>query len=239
MIIAIQPDKTNVQVILIYSSPSSAHLAGDIAERINSFPHRPLTLCVRGDLSNCQAPADIVETARKWLRENGKEDKVHILVNNAGVELTKPLGDITPGEFSSVYDLNVRGTLLMTQAVLPYLPPRGRIINLSSVGARAAFASLSVYCSSKAAIEGLTRCWAAELGHNGTTVNAVSPGPVQSLMLDNIPKDLVEAQKKATPIEHRVGTIDEVARIVAWLAGEDSRWVTGQTISASGGWAVY
>ena len=73
--------------------------------------------------------------------------------------------------------------LLLTQALLPHLAPASRIINISSVGSRAGFAGLSVYCSSKAAIEGLTRCWAAELGKNGTTVNAVNPGPVQSAML--------------------------------------------------------
>lgn len=186
-------------------------MAQDIAGRITSLPHHPLALCVRGDLGNCQAPRDIVETVTNWLRENGQGKNIHILFNDAGVELAKCLGSISAEGFASVYGLNVRGTLLMSQAILPYLATHGRIINLSSVGARAAFANLSVYCSSKAAIEGLTRCWAAELGHNGTTVNAVSPGPVQSQMLDNIPQDLVEAQKKATPIEHRVGTIEEVA----------------------------
>jgi 3-oxoacyl-[acyl-carrier protein] reductase len=85
----------------------------------------------------------------------------------------------------------------------------------------------------------LTRCWAAELGHNGTTVNAVNPGPVESEMLANIPKDIVEGQKNATPIENRLGTVEEVAAVVGWLAGSESRWVTGQTISASGGWAIY
>jgi 3-oxoacyl-[acyl-carrier protein] reductase len=127
----------------------------------------------------------------------------------------------------------------MTQAVLPCLAERGRIINIASVGARAGFAGLSLYCSSKAAMEGLSRSWAAELGHNGTTVNTVNPGPVQSEMLDNIPKDIVEAQKKATPIENRVGTVEEVSRVVGWLASEESGWITGQTISASGGWAMY
>jgi 3-oxoacyl-[acyl-carrier protein] reductase len=180
-----------------------------------------------------------METINSWLKTQGKEEKVHILVNNAGIELVRRLGDITPEDFASVYDVNVRGTLLMTQAVLPFLGPSGRIINISSVGGRAGFAGLSMYCSSKAAIEGLTRCWAAELGHDGTTVNTVSPGPVQSEMLDNIPKEIVEAQKKATPLQNRVGTVEEVADIVGWLAGEESRWVTGQTISASGGWAMY
>lgn len=88
-------------------------------------------------------------------------------------------------------------------------------------------------------MEGLTRCWAAELGKNGTTVNAVNPGPVQSEMLDNIPKDIVDMQKAQTPLQNRVGTVEEVAAVVCWLSGEDSRWVTGQTINASGGWTMY
>jgi len=180
-----------------------------------------------------------MSTVKELFKIDGKEMKIDILVNNAGTELVKGLGDITPEDFSKVYDLNVRGALLMTQAVLPYLPPRGRIVNISSVGSRSGFANLGLYCSSKAALEGLTRCWAAELGKNGVTVNALNPGPVQSEMLDNIPKDIVQRQKDSTPIENRVGTVEEVAMIVAWLAGEESRWVTGQTISASGGWAMY
>jgi 3-oxoacyl-[acyl-carrier protein] reductase len=109
--------------------------------------------------------------------------KTDILVNNAGCELIKTLGSITPEDFTRVYDLNVRGTLLMTQAVLPHLSPRGRIINI-----RAGFRRLGLYCSSEAALEGLTRRWAAEPGSNGITVNCVNPGPEQSDMLDNILK---------------------------------------------------
>lgn len=210
-----------------------------MVDNITSLPHHPRALSIRGDLRQPQSPGSITETAKRWLESIGKEQKIHILVNNAGAELVKHLGDITSEDFDYVYNLNVRGTLLMTQAVLPSLAERGRIINIASVGARAGFPGLSVYCSSKAAIEGLTRSWAAELGHNGTTVNTVNPGPVQSEMLDNIPKDIVEAQKKATPVQNRVGTMEEVADIVGWLAGEESRWVTGQAISASGGWAMY
>jgi 3-oxoacyl-[acyl-carrier protein] reductase len=228
-----------LQVILIHSSLQSTQLAQDIVDKITSLPHHPQALSIRGDLRQPQTPGSIVETAKRWLSTNGKDEKIHILVNNAGVELVKRLGDITPEDFSSVYDVNVRGTLFMTQAVLPCLAEKGRIINIASVGARAGFPGLSIYGSSKAAMEGLTRSWAAELGYNGTTVNTVNPGPVQSEMLDNIPKDIVEAQKKATPVQNRVGTVEEVADVVGWLAGEESRWITGQTISASGGWAMY
>lgn len=213
--------------------------SSDLAKRISALAHKPHFCDISGDLSKPGDPALIIATARNWLKPHYSDPKIDILVNNASVEVVKPLGQITSEDFATVYDLNVRGTLLMTQEVLPLLPPKGRMINISSVGSRAGFPSLGLYCSSKAALEGLTRCWAAELGGNGTTVNAVNPGPVESEMLKNIPKDIVEGQKKATPLENRVGTVEEVANVVAWLAGEDSGWVTGQTISASGGWAMY
>lgn len=127
----------------------------------------------------------------------------------------------------------------MTQAVLPHLAPKSRIVNISSVGARAGFANLSLYTSSKAAMEGLTRSWAGELGGNGTTVNCVSPGPVQSEMLESIPKEIVKMQMDNTPVESRVGTMQEVSSVVGWLAGEESGWVSGQVINVSGGWSMY
>ncbi|KUJ06764.1 NAD(P)-binding protein [Mollisia scopiformis] len=226
-------------VIIVYTSERSAGLADNVISKITSLEHKPLATSIRGDLSTVDDPSKVVDSALAWLESNARPKNIHILVNNAGVELVKPLGKITPEDFAKVYDLNVRGALLITQAVLPYLPAGGRIINISSVGGRAGFKELGLYCSSKAALEGLTRCWAAELGKNGTTVNAVNPGPVQSDMLDNIPKYIIDAQKAATPIENRVGTVEEIAMIVCWLAGEDSKWVTGQTISASGGWAMY
>jgi 3-oxoacyl-[acyl-carrier protein] reductase len=116
----------------------------------------------------------------------------------------------------------VRGALFMTKAVVPYLRALGRIINISSVGARIGFENMTLYCGSKAALEGFTRCLAAELGAVGHTVNAVQPGPVESEMLDQIPKDIVETQLKATLVEHRVGKTEDIAKVVAWLAEEQS-----------------
>jgi 3-oxoacyl-[acyl-carrier protein] reductase len=210
-----------------------------VERRAREPPNRPEIFTVVGDISKVEGPEGVIEYCKALRSSSGTELKIDILVNNAGVEVLRGLRDITTEDYDKAYDLNVRGTILMTQAVLPYLPPGGRIINISSVGSRAGFKDLSLYCSSKAAVEGLTRCWAAELGHNGTTVNAVNPGPVESEMLAKIPEDIVEGQKKATPIENRLGTVEEVAAVVAWLAGSESRWVTGQSISASGGWAMY
>lgn len=179
-------------------------------------------------------PKNLVDTALASI----SGDKIDILVNNAGVEVVKTLAEVTLEDYEHAYNTNVRGTILVTQAVLPHLPERGRVVNITSVGARAGFAGLGLYTSSKAAVEGLTRSWAAELGGNGTTVNVVAPGPVESDMLAKIPADIKEMQKKTTPLENRFGTVGEIADIVAWLAGPSSSWVTGQCINASGGWQM-
>lgn len=160
-------------------------------------------------------------------------------MNSAGIETVGDIQSVTLEDYDRVFNLNVRGLMLMTQAVVPYLAPKGRIINLSSVGARFGFKNISLYSASKAAIEGFTRTWASELGGDGTTVNAVAPGPVPSDMLDKIPKEIIDMQKATTPIEQRLGTTEEIANIVGWLSGPDASWVSGQVICASGGWTMY
>ena len=127
----------------------------------------------------------------------------------------------------------------MAQAVLPHLRRPGRIINIGSVGGRGGYAGTGTYAASKAALEGYTRNWAIELGGDGTTVNCVNPGPVESEMLDQVDPTTVNQQKQVTPVGNRVGTAQEVAEIVAFLAEPRSSWISAQCISASGGYQKY
>lgn len=186
------------------------------------------------------SPDALIQTTLKAFRT----EQIHILVNNAGVGDNKPLEDVTLDGYNKLMDVNVRSVIFMTQAVLPFLPPKsqgggGRIINLSSISARGGYPTQSVYAASKAAVEGLTRVWATELGHNyGVTVNAVNPGPVDTDMYQAAgPVHLarMEEQNKKVPAGQRCGTVEDIGDIITFLAEPRSRWVTGDVICANGG----
>lgn len=217
-----------------YTSPSSEDKVAAIVQQITDLPNSTRAIAVKADAAD---PSSAPKVASETVRAFGPH--IDILVNNAAIEMTKAIADITTEDFHAVYAVNVLHPILLTQAVLPHLRAPGRIINVSSVGGRSGFAQLSLYTSSKAALEGLTRSWAGELGRDGTTVNAVAPGPVQSEMLEKIPPEIVEMQKKGTPVEQRLGQPQEIADVVSWLAGPESSWVSGQVINVSGGWTMY
>ncbi|KAL5362539.1 hypothetical protein BJX96DRAFT_102610 [Aspergillus floccosus] len=233
--IALELAQNGAKVSITYTSTGSAARLASLIKRINALENGASAIAIKADLRDPASPSKIVtETIRQF------GEFIDILVNNAGVELVKPIEDVTVADFGWVYDLNVRAPMLMVQATLPYLRAPGRIINIGSVGGRHGFKNLSVYCSSKSALEGLTRCWAAELGsRGGHTVNCVNPGPVQTELMDNIPKETIEMQRSQTPLQNRIGTVEDIAPVVTWLASEESKWITGQVVSASGGWAMY
>lgn len=118
----------------------------------------------------------------------------------------------------------------MSKAISPHLRAPERVINISSAGARLAYKDLPICWFSKAAVEGMTRCVAADLGPQGHTVNTVNPGAVPTDLVDGISKEIFES---------RLGTTDDVAQVVGFLFEESSRWITRQAISASGGFSMY
>ena len=184
---------------------------------------------VRSDMSSLNEVRSLfAETVANYGR-------LDILVNNAGIAQFVPLAQIDEDHYARLFDVNVRGPLFAMQEAAKVMASPGRIVNISSGAAQAAPPRSGVYAASKAALETLTRSFAGELGPQGITVNAVSPGITETDMLtENIPA-AVQQQMIANTALGRLGTPDDIADVVAFLVSEDARWVTGQVIGASGG----
>jgi 3-oxoacyl-[acyl-carrier protein] reductase len=191
---------------------------------------------IRADLRDADSPRQIVEATVSTYGPH-----IDILVNNAGINKPTPIESLTQEDFSDMFDTNVRAAVFMTQAVLPHLRPQNaRIINIGSTAARVGVPGISLYTSSKLAVEALTRSWAAELGDRGVTVNTVAPGSTQSdLLASSADASDLNFEAQRTPVERRIGTPKDIAQVVAWLASDDSKWITGQCICASGGYRMY
>jgi len=187
---------------------------------------------VRADVSRI---ADIRSLFRSCMDRFGRVD---ILVNNAAAFIAKPLADTTERDFDEIFALNARGAFFAMQEAARLLSDGGRIINISSSATTVGFAGLSVYLGSKAALEQFTLVCANELGPRGITVNTVAAGPTETRMLESLlqtwPSEAKASLVKRIPLG-RLGEPRDVADIVAFLASQESRWLTGQFIRADGG----
>ena len=161
--------------------------------------------------------------------------RIDILVNNAGVALFAGLAGTSAEEFEKLVSVNMRSLFFVTQGVVPLMPDGGRLINIGTAATRIAFPGITAYSASKGFVDALTLQLAAELGPRGITVNVVAPGAIETRMSPwiNEPggKDML-AQVQALP---GVGQPAYIAGVVAFLAGPDGAWTTGQVVDASGG----
>ena len=167
--------------------------------------------------------------------------KVDILVNNAGVYGFAALEQVTADEYKRQSDTNVLGLLLATKAALPLFPPDGgSVINISSVVSTLAPPAASVYASTKGAVDTITKALAKELGARRIRVNAINPGLVITEGTHSagiVDSDFEKGAVAATPLG-RAGQPEDIAPPVSFLASDDARWITGETIYVSGGAAI-
>ena len=185
---------------------------------------------VQADVANFDSCKQMVETVEK---EFGQID---VLVNNAGITKDGLIMRMKKEDFEAVIDVNLVGTFNVTKHVIPYMMKRhsGRIINISSVVGVAGNAGQTNYSASKAGIIGFTKSLAKEVASRNILVNAIAPGFIDTDMTKVLSDTVKEGIYAQIPLK-RMGSANEVARVVKFLAGEDSSYITGQVLNVDGG----
>lgn len=188
-------------------------------------------LAIRADSADAEA---VVAAVERTVEELGGID---ILVNNAGIALMAPIDDYRLEDFDRTLAVNLRAVFVATQAAVRHMKTGGRIINIGSCNAdRMPFAGGAVYAMSKAALTGLVKGLARDLGPRGITVNNVQPGPTDTDM-NPANGDFAEMLRKVMALP-RYGSVDEIAAMVAYLAGPEAGFVTGASLAIDGGFTA-
>jgi 3-oxoacyl-[acyl-carrier protein] reductase len=189
-------------------------------------------IAVKGDVAKSADVRHLFEETRKAF------GALDVLVNNAGIYKFQPLDEITEDEFHRQFNTNVLGTILATQEAARHFGPNGgSVINISSVASESPVPTASVYSATKGAVDAATRVLAAELGPRRIRVNVIAPGGVETEGLHAmgiIGSDFEKQMVADTPLG-RLGQPEDIAGVALFLASDDSRWLTGERLTASGG----
>lgn len=169
----------------------------------------------------------------------GEFGKLDVLVNNAGISTDKLFTDLTDEDWNEMMNINLNGVFYTTQKSLQYMIPEhsGKIINISSIWGIVGGSSEVHYSTSKAAIIGMTKALAKELGPSNIQVNCVAPGVIQTDMIKNVSQDILDMLRDETPLM-KLGTPEDIAHCVLFLADDKSNFITGQVISPNGGFVI-
>jgi len=212
-------------VIADYQFELAKKTASEIAEQSGRK-----VIAVEVDVSNFEMTQ---EMAKKVVDEFGKID---ILVNNAGITRDDLLMRMKESDWDDVININLKGAWNCSKAVLrPMMKKRyGHIVNISSVSGQAGQAGQTNYSASKAGLIGLTKAMAREVASRGIAVNAVAPGFIPTALTNDLPNELKDYILSATPMG-RMGTPEEIAFAVAFLASDEASYITGQVLGVDGG----
>jgi hypothetical protein len=224
--IALELAKEGYSIALNYRTENEAleNLKKEISEiGVECYP-------VQGDVSK----AEDSERMTKEIIEHFEQ--IDVLVNNAGITKDNLILRMKEEEFTDVINVNLVGTFNITKNVIKYMTKKryGKIINLSSVVGISGNAGQSNYAASKAGIIGFTKSIAKELASRNITANAVAPGFIQTDMTNELKDEIKEAIEGTIPLK-RLGTAEDVAKVVKFLASDESSYITGQVINVDGG----
>jgi 3-oxoacyl-[acyl-carrier protein] reductase len=225
--IAARLARDGFDIAVTYSGHSAA--ADALVSDVKKFERR--AIAIKTDVAKADDVARLFATTRETF------GRVDVVVNSAGI---MPLGPIAAGDaetFDRVIATNLRGTFLMFSAAANALGSGGRIIAISSSVLAKSFPNYGAYIASKSGVEGLVRVLSNEMRGRGITVNCVAPGPTGTeLFLKGKTEQQIKALSDLAPLE-RLGTPEDIAGAVAFLAGPDGAWINGQILRANGGFA--
>ena len=223
--IALRLSQEGASVVVNYAR--GAEQAKDVVSAIEAAGGK--ALAVQADVSKTAEIRDLFDRTQETYSQ------IDILVNNAGVVLYKPVAEVTEAEFDNLFAINVKGTFFACQEAAKRMAEGGRIVNFSSSTTAMLLPTYGAYVATKGAVEQLTRSLAKELGDREITVNVISPGPTDT--------ELFTVGKTAEQIQRftqmtalgRLGKVEDIAEVTAFLCSEQARWITGQNIRVNGG----
>lgn len=212
----------------------STEKAEALAAELNSRGTDALrAIAVQGDVTQADQVSAMFAQARAVF------GKIHVLVNNAGISEFLLFTDISEEKWDLMMDTNCKGMFLCTKEALGDMLPEkaGSIVNISSMWGQVGASCEVHYSASKAAVIGMTKALAKELGPSGIRVNCVAPGVIETDMLSQVSEEIRTELAEDTPLM-RLGTPEDIARVVSFLASEEASFLTGQVIGASGGFVI-
>jgi 3-oxoacyl-[acyl-carrier protein] reductase len=224
--IAIELGKRGAKVIVNYNT--SADAASEVVSLIQQAGSE--ALAVQADVSQYASAQNLIKAAIDF------GERLDILVNNAGTTRDMLLAMMPESDWDLVISMNLKSAYNCSKAALkPMMRQKyGRMVNISSISGLAGNGGQTNYSASKAGLIGLTKALAREVGGRNITVNAVAPGFIPTDLTSSLPQNLLDEAVKATPLG-RLGTIEDVARAVAFLVSDDAAFITGQVLSVDGG----
>ena len=186
---------------------------------------------IQADISK---PIEITKLFDQTIEKYGQID---IVINNAGIMITKFTKDTTEDDFDKTFSVNAKSVFFSMKEASTKMANNGRVINISSSVTRVMFPTYGVYSASKSAVEQMTKVFAKEIGSKGITANTVSPGPMNTeLFLQGKSEEVIQRIASLTAF-NRIGETADIAPIILFLASEESQWVTGQNLGINGGMA--
>lgn len=225
--IALHMAEEGASVVVNYSSSKAG--ADKVVAEITKKGGK--AIAIQANVSNQSEVQKLFAQAKKTY------GKIDILINNAGIYEFATLEEITPEHFAKIFNTNVLGLVFATQEAVKYFANPASIVNISSVASTAAPPAFGVYNASKASVDALTKTFAKELGPRKIRVNSINPGMVETegthtagIMESNFRKET----ENATPLK-RIGTTDDISPAVVFLASDEASWITGETLTISGG----